>query len=68
MTHVDTEPFAAEDIRACCTGRIPAFAIRRFARFATQIPKTQSEKVRKAEIREVGVTPDTFDRMSAVTG
>jgi crotonobetaine/carnitine-CoA ligase len=45
-----------------CEGKIPAFAIPRFVRFADALPKTPSEKVRKAAIRDAGVTPDTHDR------
>jgi crotonobetaine/carnitine-CoA ligase len=65
---VPAEPVSAEEILAWCEGRIPAFAIPRFVRFATEIPKTQSEKVRKAQLREIGVTTGTFDRMAAVNG
>jgi crotonobetaine/carnitine-CoA ligase len=65
---VPAGPVSAEDILTWCEGRIPAFAIPRFVRFAAEIPKTQSEKVRKAALRETGVTTDTFDRMAAVKG
>lgn len=45
-----------------CEGRIPAFAIPRFIRVVNALPKTPSEKVRKAALREDGVTVDTYDR------
>ena len=45
-----------------CQGRMPAFAIPRFLRFVDALPKTPSEKIRKAELRRVGITADTFDR------
>ena len=44
-----------------CRGRIPAFAIPRYLRVVDALPKTPSEKVRKAALREDGVTVDTFD-------
>ena len=45
-----------------CAGRIPAFAIPRYLRIVDALPKTPSEKVRKAVLREDGVTVDTYDR------
>lgn len=50
------------EILTWCAGRIPAFAIPRYVRFVDALPKTPSEKVRKAVLREQGVTPDTYDR------
>ena len=47
---------------AWCEGRIPAFAMPRYLRFADALPKTPSEKVRKAAIRDDGITGDTHDR------
>lgn len=45
-----------------CDGKIPDFAIPRFARFVPALPKTPSEKVQKSLLREEGVTDDTHDR------
>ena len=56
------KPVPAEEIWQWCQGRIPAFAIPRFLRFVDALPKTPSEKIRKAELRGAGVTEDTFDR------
>lgn len=52
----------AAEIWAWCEGRIPAFAIPRFVRFADALPKTPSEKVRKASLRDEGITATTHDR------
>jgi carnitine-CoA ligase len=52
-------------ILAWCEGRIPAFAVPRYLRIAAALPKTPSEKVRKAAIRDDGITIDTFDRVAA---
>ena len=46
-------------------GRIPAFAIPRFIRFADALPKTPSEKVRKAELRAAGAA-GAHDRSASV--
>ncbi|QXV99923.1 MULTISPECIES: AMP-binding protein [Rhodococcus] len=59
---VAREPIAAEDIWNRCEGRIPAFAVPRYIRFVDALPKTPSEKVRKAVLREEGITEDTADR------
>mgnify|MGYP001160557824 FL=1 len=45
-----------------CVGRIPAFAIPRYLRVVEALPKTPSEKVRKAVLREDGIPAGTYDR------
>jgi crotonobetaine/carnitine-CoA ligase len=62
---VAAEPVEPAAILTWCEGRIPAFAIPRYLRIVTALPKTPSEKVRKAAIREDGITPDTYDRTAA---
>jgi carnitine-CoA ligase len=42
--------------------KMPAFAIPRYIRFMEHLPKTPTERVRKVELREQGITPDTYDR------
>jgi crotonobetaine/carnitine-CoA ligase len=37
----------------------------RYLRFVDDIPKTETNKLRKNVIREAGVTPDTWDRERA---
>jgi crotonobetaine/carnitine-CoA ligase len=59
---VASGPVEAGEILTWCEGRIPAFAIPRYLRVASALPKTPSEKVRKAVLREDGITPDTYDR------
>jgi carnitine-CoA ligase len=56
------KPVSPAEIWDWCQGRVPAFAIPRFVRFVDALPKTPSEKIRKAELRRAGVTQDTFDR------
>lgn len=52
----------AEELWAHFATRIPSFAIPRFLRFVDELPKTPSQRVQKAKLRALGVTPDTFDR------
>lgn len=42
--------------------RLPYFAVPRYLRFITELPKTPSEKVRKVELRAAGVGTGTHDR------
>jgi carnitine-CoA ligase len=53
---------SAAELWTFCEGKIPSFAIPRFVRYVDALPKTPSEKVRKAELRSSGVTADTHDR------
>jgi carnitine-CoA ligase len=61
---VASEPLGAEELWDFCLGKIPAFAVPRFVRFVDALPKTPSEKVRKAVLRDSGITADTHDRMA----
>jgi len=65
---VTSEPVTAAALWAFCAGKIPAFATPRYIRFVDALPRTPSQKVRKAVLREEGVTGDTQDRTkTAVT-
>ena len=37
----------------------------RYVEVTASLPKTPTEKVRKVELREQGITPDTWDREGA---
>jgi crotonobetaine/carnitine-CoA ligase len=45
-----------------CETRLPYFAIPRFIDFATELPVTENGKIRKAVLRDRGVTDTTWDR------
>lgn len=45
-----------------CQGSIAHFAIPRYVRFMDALPKNHAERVQKFELREAGVTSDTWDR------
>jgi carnitine-CoA ligase len=69
MAAVVVEPgqqVGAPELWDWCAGKVPAFAIPRFVRFVDALPKTPSEKVRKAALREDGITADTHDRTKEV--
>ncbi len=45
-----------------CEERMPYFAVPRYVRVVDHLPKTPTERVRKVELREAGITADTYDR------
>ena len=47
------------------TPRLPYFAVPRYVRVVTSIPKTETNKQRKFPFREAGITADTWDRVAA---
>ena len=53
---------SAGDLWAYADRRLPYFAVPRYLRFIDELPKTPSEKVRKVELRAVGVSAGTHDR------
>lgn len=63
VTNRDVDP---AELWAWCEGRIPGFAIPRFLRVVDAMPKTPSERVQKAQLRTIGVTEDTHDRLATV--
>ena len=50
-----------------CTERMPYFAVPRYLRVMDALPKTPTERVRKVELREDGITADTFDRSARMS-
>jgi crotonobetaine/carnitine-CoA ligase len=47
---------------AFCDERMPYFAVPRYVRVVASLPKTPTERVRKVELRDAGITADTHDR------
>lgn len=66
VTGGDAPAPTAEELWAHCDGRIPSFAVPRYLRFVTEMPKTPSQRVQKAKLRALGVTADTHDRLAAL--
>lgn len=53
------------DLIAWCDARMPSFMVPRYIEVLPFLPQTPSEKVKKKELREAGVTPQTWDRLKA---
>jgi acyl-CoA synthetase (AMP-forming)/AMP-acid ligase II len=47
---------------AHCARELPAFAVPRYVEVVPSLPLTETGKVRKATLRQRGVTQDTWDR------
>ncbi len=45
--------------------RLPYFMVPRYVEFIDAMPKTPTEKIRKQALRDLGVTPATYDREAA---
>ena len=59
------EELAQEALLAFCEERMPYFAVPRYVEFVERLPKTANEKIRKGELRDAGVTENTWDREKA---
>lgn len=44
-----------------CAPRLPAYAVPRYVRALAELPRTDTMKVRKAELRDEGITADTVE-------
>ena len=53
-------PLDAAALHAFCAERMPTFAVPRFIEFCIELPKTPTQKVRKQELRERGINPQTW--------
>jgi crotonobetaine/carnitine-CoA ligase len=58
----DGAELSAADLLDYCLTRMAHFAVPRYVRFADELPKNHAERVQKYKLRELGVTPDTWDR------
>jgi crotonobetaine/carnitine-CoA ligase len=45
--------------------RMPAYWVPRFVEYVSELPRTESHKLKKGDLREVGITPGTWDRTKA---
>src|ERR671919_456393 len=48
-----------------CTGRMAHYAIPRYVEFVDQLPKTGTERIQYAALKERGITSETWDREQA---
>ena len=49
------------DLLAHCEASLPYFAVPRYIRITRELPKTQTAKVQKAELRKIGIDSLTWD-------
>ncbi|HEY2791915.1 MAG TPA: AMP-binding protein [Micromonosporaceae bacterium] len=56
------ETFSEADLIAFLEPRMPRFMVPRFIAIIPELPKTETEKIRKSALREQGLTPETWDR------
>ena len=66
MAVLVTEPGAApvDEVALLdyCAERMPRFAVPRYVDFVEELDKTASGKLRKGDLRDAGVTAETWDR------
>jgi carnitine-CoA ligase len=55
------EALTAEQLHAHLSETMPRFMVPRFVEFVDALPRTPTEKIRKVELREVGVNAATWD-------
>ena len=54
-----------EDLTRYAAERMPYFAVPRYIEFLDVLPKTPTERVQKYQLRQAGITPNTWDREKA---
>ena len=54
-----------QDLIEFLASRMPRFMVPRFIEFTDELPKTHSNRTRKLELRQRGVTASTWDRVAA---
>ncbi|MBB4660644.1 crotonobetaine/carnitine-CoA ligase [Conexibacter arvalis] len=54
-----------EELLRFLVPRLPHFMVPRYVRVLGELPKTPTNKVRKHELRDAAITPDTWDREAA---
>ena len=51
----------AADLLKHCEAELPYYAVPRYYRIVTELPRTQTAKVQKSELRQLGVDASTWD-------
>jgi len=54
-----------EELTKHAADRMPYFAVPRYVEFMESLPKTPTERVQKFQLRQAGITPNTWDREKA---
>lgn len=53
-----------KDLIAACDRQLPKYCVPRYVEFRDALPKTETNKIRKNVLREAGLGPSTWDRLS----
>jgi crotonobetaine/carnitine-CoA ligase len=56
------EAVAHEELLRFLVDHLPHFMVPRYLEFVDELPKTETQKIRKTVLRDAGVTPATWDR------
>jgi crotonobetaine/carnitine-CoA ligase len=56
-----SETLTPDDLLEHCVEHIPYYAVPRYIEFVDDLPLTPSGKVRKQELRDIAITPNTWD-------
>jgi carnitine-CoA ligase len=59
------ETLSPEDLIKHAADRMPYFAVPRYVEFMESLPKTPTERVQKFQLRQAGITANTWDREKA---
>jgi crotonobetaine/carnitine-CoA ligase len=59
------ETLRPEELVEFVIARMPHFMVPRYIEFVAALPKTQTQKIRKEELRAAGITDATWDRVAA---
>jgi carnitine-CoA ligase len=54
-----------EQLMAWCDDRMPHFVVPRYVEFCGDLPKTPTEKIQKAKLRDAAFNDNTWDRVAA---
>ncbi len=65
FTSASAQDFDFEALFQHCVTALPRYMVPRYYRIVPSLPRTANGKVRKVELRETGVTPDTWDHIAA---
>lgn len=65
IEYAGPKPFDFEGLFHYCVRSLPRFMVPRYYRVVDSLPRTPTGKVRKVELRQEGVTSDTWDHVAA---
>jgi crotonobetaine/carnitine-CoA ligase len=54
-----------EELLDFCRGRMAHYAIPRYVEFVDELPKTETQRIQYAALKQRGLTPETWDREAA---